>query len=76
MTHSYTHLDLRLPIGGLFTTLGGVLGGFGLVTGGDPARYVKSGGVNLNLWWGAVLLVTGLLFLVAARRRGSGAPSA
>jgi len=37
---------------------------------------VKSGGINLNLWWGAALLVTGLLFLIAARRRGSGAPSA
>lgn len=76
MTHSDAHLDLRLPIGGLFTTLGGVLGGFGLVTGGDASHYVKSGGINLNLWWGAALLVTGLLFLIAARRRGSDAPSA
>jgi hypothetical protein len=76
MTHSDAHLDLRLPIGGLFTALGGVLGGFGLVTGGDASRYLKSGGINLNLWWGAALLVTGLLFLIAARRRGSGAPSA
>ena len=69
MTHSDAHLDLRLPIGGLFTTLGGVLGGFGLLTDGDASRYLKSGGINLNLWWGAALLVTGLLFLAAARRR-------
>lgn len=70
MSNADAHLDLRLPIGGLFTTLGGVLGGFGLLTGGDASRYVKSGGINLNLWWGTALLVTGLLFLIAARRRG------
>lgn len=73
MSNADAHLDLRLPIGGLFTTLGGVLGGFGLLTGGDASRYVKSGGINLNLWWGAALLVTGLLFLIAARRSASGA---
>ena len=76
MSNADAHLDLRLPIGGLFTTLGGVLGGFGLLTDGDASRYLKSGGINLNLWWGAALLVTGCLFLIAARRRGSGAPSA
>ncbi|MFM8567226.1 MAG: hypothetical protein ACKOCV_06045 [Gemmatimonadota bacterium] len=73
MSNADAHLDLRLPIGGLFTTLGGVLGGFGLLTGGDASRYVKSGGINLNLWWGAALLVMGLLFLIAARRSASGA---
>lgn len=73
MSNADAHLDLRLPIGGLFTTLGGVLGGFGLLTGGDASRYVKSEGINLNLWWGAALLVTGLLFLITARPSASGA---
>ncbi len=61
-------LDLRLPIGGLFAVLGAVLAGFGAVTAGDSALYAPSGGLNINLWWGAVLLVVGILFLVAARR--------
>ncbi len=61
-------LDLRIPIGGLFVALGVLLGGFGLATMGDAARYVKSGGLNINLWWGSFLLVVGVLFLVGARR--------
>ena len=61
-------LDLRLPIGGLFAVLGVMLAGFGLVTGGDTAMYVKSGGMNINLIWGVVMIVTGLIFLGLARR--------
>ncbi len=61
-------LDLRLPIGGLFVMLGLVLAGYGLATMGDAARYVKSGGLNINLVWGIVMLVVGGLFLLLARR--------
>lgn len=61
-------LDLRLPIGGLFVALGALIGGFGLYTAGDAAMYAKSGGLNINLWWGLVLLVSGAAFLAAARR--------
>lgn len=61
-------LDLRLPIGGLFAVLGVMLAGFGLVTGSDTAMYVKSGGMNINLVWGCVMIVTGLIFLGLARR--------
>ncbi len=61
-------LDLRLPIGGLFVVLGIVLAGWGAATGGNAAMYAKSGGLNINLWWGLVMLVTGGLFLWAARR--------
>jgi hypothetical protein len=64
-------LDLRLPIGALFTVLGVMLAGFGLVTGGDTEMYAKSGGMNINLIWGVVMLVTGVLFLLAARRGAS-----
>ena len=61
-------LDLRIPIGGLFTALGLLLGAYGLATAGNAAHYARSGGLNINLWWGVVLLVVGLLFLLAARR--------
>ncbi len=61
-------LDLRLPIGGLFTTLGVIIGGYGLATAGDTQRYAPSSGMNINLIWGIVMLVFGLLMLLAARR--------
>ena len=63
-----TGLDLRLPIGALFTILGLVLAGYGLATNGDAAHYAPSGGVNINLIWGAVMLFFGILFLAGARR--------
>ena len=63
-----TGLDLRLPIGALFTILGLVLAGYGLATNGDAAHYAPSGGINLNLVWGAVMLVFGVIFLIGARR--------
>jgi hypothetical protein len=61
-------LDLRLPIGGLFAVLGVMLAGYGLVTAGNTEMYVKSGGMNINLIWGVVMFVTGLIFLGLARR--------
>ncbi len=61
-------LDLRLPIGGLFVTLGVMLAGFGLVTGNNTEMYVKSAGININLIWGVVMLITGAIFLALAKR--------
>lgn len=60
-------LDLRLPIGGLFVILGVILAGYGLATGGNAAMYAPSGGLNINLWWGVIMLLTGLGFLWLAR---------
>ncbi|MCC7052182.1 MAG: hypothetical protein IT355_02875 [Gemmatimonadaceae bacterium] len=60
-------LDLRLPIGGLFSVLGVMLAGYGLLTGSNTEMYVKSGGMNINLIWGIVMLVTGLIFLGLAK---------
>jgi hypothetical protein len=57
--------DIRLPIGVMFVLFGSMLTGFGLVT--DPAMYARSLGINVNLWWGLVLLVTGLILLLLAR---------
>ncbi|MBA3659003.1 MAG: hypothetical protein H0W67_05340 [Gemmatimonadales bacterium] len=69
--------DIRVPIGGLFTALGAIIGGYGLATLGDADRYAASFGVNVNLWWGAAMLVFGLLMLAAARMQGrsSAAPA-
>lgn len=58
-------LDLRLPIGWMFTVVGLLLVGYGLLA--DRTIYARSLGVNVNLWWGLVLLVFGLVMLVLAR---------
>lgn len=72
-----TGLDVRLPIGGLFTALGLLLTGYGLATAGDPSHYARSLSININLWWGLVMLVFGLTLLAAvwhSRRRLAGRP--
>jgi protein-S-isoprenylcysteine O-methyltransferase Ste14 len=61
-------MDLRLPIGGLFVVLGVILGVFGIITNGDVAMYERSGGLNINLVWGAVMLGFGIIFLGLAQR--------
>ncbi|MFI5208033.1 MAG: hypothetical protein ACHQX4_08440 [Gemmatimonadales bacterium] len=62
------NLDLRLPIGLMFTIFGVMLTGFGLVSG--EAIYARSLGINVNLWWGLVLLGFGLVMLGFALRAG------
>ena len=65
-------LDVRVPIGGLFTVLGLMLSGYGLVVGSGSASLSAGSSTNVNLWWGLVMLVFGLLLLLGsflARRR-------
>jgi len=59
-------LDIRLPIGLMFSILGLLLTGFGLV--GDKAIYQRALGINVNLWWGIVMLVFGIVMLLLGRR--------
>jgi hypothetical protein len=61
-------MDLRYPIGGLFVVLGLLLGGYGIATGGNTEMYVRATGVNVNLWWGVIMLAFGVLFLIMATR--------
>lgn len=60
--------DLRTPIGLLFSILGTLLVGYGLITFGSE-MYARSLGMNMNLGWGAVLLVFGLAMLWLGRRK-------
>ena len=62
-------LDLRLPIGLMFTTFGVMLVVFGLLSNRDI--YQRSLGINVNLWWGLVLLLFGCVMLTFALRRPS-----
>lgn len=58
--------DLRIPLGLMFTVFGLILTGVGLFGGAD--LYQKSLGINMNLWWGLVMLAFGLLMLLLAFR--------
>ena len=63
-------MDLRLPIGIIFTLYGFILIGYGIFTR-DSAIYEKSLGSNVNVYWGAVLLVFGGCMLYFAKRNKS-----
>ena len=67
------NFDVRMPIGLMFTIFGVMLVLFGLVA--DEAIYQRSMGVNVNLWWGLVLLAFGaaMLWMWWRGRRVSGA---
>ena len=59
-------LDLRLPIGLLFSVFGAILVIYGLFT---PAEsYRQSLGINVNLYWGMVLCAFGGVMLAFAMR--------
>jgi hypothetical protein len=59
-------LDIRIPIGLMFTIIGSLLVLFGLTS--DPALYARSLGLNVNLGWGLVLAAFGLVMLALGKR--------
>ena len=64
-------LDIRVPIGLMFAILGAILTLVGLVA--NSAIYARSLGLNVNLWWGLVLLALGALLLWLGWRAQRGA---
>jgi hypothetical protein len=62
------NLDLRIPMGLMFSIIGVILTGFGAATNGQTDLYARSLGVNANLWWGIVLLIFGQLMFQMGRR--------
>ena len=61
-------LDIRWPIGLMFSLIGALLTGYGVLTGSDAALYKRSLDININFRWGLLLLVFGLIMLFLARR--------
>ena len=57
-------LDIRWPIGLMFSLIGLLLAGFGIVKSSESVSL----GININLIWGVVLLVFGALMLLGAWR--------
>ncbi len=54
-------LDIRIPIGLMFSVFGILLMAFGLAS--NKQIYAVSLGINVNLIWGLVLLVFGIIML-------------
>jgi hypothetical protein len=59
-------LDIRLPLGLMFLITGALMTGYGLFTRGSEI-YQKSDGTNINLLWGLVMLVFGLIMYLLGR---------
>jgi hypothetical protein len=66
-------LDIRLPIGLMFTIFGILLTAFGLF--GSRAIYERSLGININFGWGLVMLGFGIVMMALGVRRPRGAPA-
>jgi hypothetical protein len=62
-------LDIRIPLGLIFLAIGGMMSIFGLITRGSATIYEKSMGINLNLTWGAIMFVFGLVMFLIGRRK-------
>jgi hypothetical protein len=60
-------LDIRIPIGLLFIVMGGILAIYGPFAG-QKVYDDHSLGINVNLWWGLVMLAFGIFMLVMGRR--------
>jgi uncharacterized membrane protein HdeD (DUF308 family) len=61
-------LDIRLPIGLMFSIIGALMTIYGLVAKADPAQFHQPPGTNINLVWGIFLLVFGGWMLLMAIR--------
>jgi hypothetical protein len=60
--------DLRIPLGLMFSVFGLILTGVGMFGGAELSQ--QSLGINMNLWWGLVMLLFGLTMLFLAWRGG------
>ena len=59
---SHSHkMSIALTIGATIALMGLVLFLYGLF---GPADYSRSDGININLWWGLLMLVFGLLMAI------------
>jgi putative Mn2+ efflux pump MntP len=61
-------LDIRWPIGLMFSRIGAIMLVYGLATGSNKEMYERSLDINVNLYWGILLLVFGAWMLMMAVR--------
>jgi len=63
-----SRFDIRLPIGALFLLLGVILLIYGVVTKSDAALYVRSESIDINLWWGLIMVLFGGIMFYFGQR--------
>jgi hypothetical protein len=51
----------------MFATIGALLSGYGIL--GDGSIYARSLGVNINVIWGAAMLIAGACLLLLSKMR-------
>jgi prolipoprotein diacylglyceryltransferase len=62
-------VDIRIPIGLMFSVLGVLITIFGIVTKSDSAMYQRSLGINVNILMGVVMLIFGLIMLYLSQKK-------
>jgi hypothetical protein len=60
-------LDIKIPIGLMFSILGIILTILGIATSGNHEMYARSLGHNINLWSGIFMLLFGGFMLLTSR---------
>jgi len=63
-------IDIKLPIGLMFSILGILITLYGLFTQSDTVLYERSLGININIWSGLLMLAFGIAMLLWARLSG------
>ena len=62
-------VDIRIPIGLMFSIVGVLITGFGFFTNSNVELYKKSLGINVNIIMGIFMLIFGLIMLYFAFRK-------
>lgn len=62
-------VDIRIPIGLMFSIFGVLITIFGLFTASDSIMYQRSLGINVNIIMGIIMLVFGLGMLLFVRNK-------
>ncbi len=60
-------LDIKIPIGLMFSILGVILTLHGILTADDAELYARSLGHNINLWSGVFMILFGGFMLFTSR---------
>jgi hypothetical protein len=61
-------LDIRWPIGLMFSLIGVMLAIYGASTGSNAELYKRSLDINVNFYWGLLLIAFGGFMLITAWR--------
>ena len=62
-------VDIRIPIGLMFSIIGVLITIFGLATMSDTEMYQKSLNINVNLIMGVLMLIFGLIMLYLSQKK-------